>query len=261
MIDMHTHWRPAELLEAMRNRDKEPRILKNDQGVEVLRMRGAPDTTLDQAFDTVGFHLGKMQRQGVTTSVLSLLGSFCWIESQPVEQSVPLCRLYNDAVSKLCADNEGRFLAYAATPLRDMKLAAEEFDRAMGLPGIVGINNHMGSLFTSDPQALAPVMEELVRRGLLFVDSRTSARSLALRSRPAMMLASMAAASMGSRARSGRLAKPAPKFSKTSIAPSSRISRNMMMAVPMSAPIATSGRSPTTASCPGSIVRPSSPAG
>lgn len=47
------------------------------------------------------------------------------------------------------------------------------------LPGIVGINNHMGSLFTSDPQALAPVMEELVRRGLLFVDSRTSARSLA----------------------------------------------------------------------------------
>lgn len=47
------------------------------------------------------------------------------------------------------------------------------------LPGIVGINNHMGSLFTSDPQALAPVMEELVRRGLMFVDSRTSARSLA----------------------------------------------------------------------------------
>ena len=47
------------------------------------------------------------------------------------------------------------------------------------LPGIVGINNHMGSLFTADPHALAPVMEELVRRGLLFVDSRTTARSLA----------------------------------------------------------------------------------
>jgi len=47
------------------------------------------------------------------------------------------------------------------------------------LPGIVGINNHMGSLFTADPHALAPVMEELARRGLLFVDSRTSARSLA----------------------------------------------------------------------------------
>jgi polysaccharide deacetylase 2 family uncharacterized protein YibQ len=46
------------------------------------------------------------------------------------------------------------------------------------LPGIVGINNHMGSLFTSDPDALAPVMEELALRGLLFVDSRTSARSL-----------------------------------------------------------------------------------
>ena len=171
MIDMHTHWRPAELLEAMRNRDKEPRILKNDQGVEVLRMRGAPDTTLDQAFDTVGFHLGKMQRQGVTTSVLSLLGSFCWIESQPVEQSVPLCRLYNDAVSKLCADNEGRFLAYAATPLRDLKLAAEEFDRAMGLPGIVGIQVPADAFATRKvAEAMRPVLAVAQRhKAIVFI--------------------------------------------------------------------------------------------
>ena len=61
---------------------------------------------------------------------------------------------------------------------------ADEIQRRLArdldtLPGIVGINNHMGSLFTADPYALAPVMEELTRRGLLFVDSRTTARSLA----------------------------------------------------------------------------------
>lgn len=65
-----------------------------------------------------------------------------------------------------------------------VRMGAGEIQRRLArdldaLPGIVGINNHMGSLFTSDPQALAPVMEELVRRGLMFVDSRTSARSLA----------------------------------------------------------------------------------
>jgi uncharacterized protein len=47
-------------------------------------------------------------------------------------------------------------------------------DRASGY---VGINNHMGSKFTSDAAAMAPVIEELRARGLLFLDSRTAASS------------------------------------------------------------------------------------
>jgi hypothetical protein len=45
--------------------------------------------------------------------------------------------------------------------------------------GFVGVNNHMGSRFTADPAHLRPVLQELKRRGLLFVDSRTSSRSAA----------------------------------------------------------------------------------
>ena len=45
------------------------------------------------------------------------------------------------------------------------------------LPGFVGINNHMGSRFTADEPAMMQVMEVLDRRGLLFLDSRTSAES------------------------------------------------------------------------------------
>jgi hypothetical protein len=43
--------------------------------------------------------------------------------------------------------------------------------------GYVGINNHMGSRFTGDAEALQPVMQELHQRGLLFIDSRTVAHS------------------------------------------------------------------------------------
>ncbi|MGB8274309.1 MAG: divergent polysaccharide deacetylase family protein [Alphaproteobacteria bacterium] len=43
--------------------------------------------------------------------------------------------------------------------------------------GYVGINNHMGSRFTSDRAALEPVLAELKARGLLFLDSRTTPRS------------------------------------------------------------------------------------
>lgn len=58
-------------------------------------------------------------------------------------------------------------------------LSAKEFERRLEwnltqFAGYVGVNNHMGSKLTSNPAALAPVMAALKRRGLLFLDSRTS---------------------------------------------------------------------------------------
>lgn len=44
--------------------------------------------------------------------------------------------------------------------------------------GYVGINNHMGSRLTADRNALMPVLTVLHRRGLLFLDSRTSEASV-----------------------------------------------------------------------------------
>lgn len=63
-------------------------------------------------------------------------------------------------------------------------LAPEEIIRRLDLAlskftGYIGINNHMGSRFTMDAAALAPVMTELQQRGLLFLDSRTAPRSIA----------------------------------------------------------------------------------
>ncbi len=46
--------------------------------------------------------------------------------------------------------------------------------------GYVGINNHMGSRFTAFAPGMQVVMEELHRRGLLFVDSLTTDRSVGL---------------------------------------------------------------------------------
>lgn len=44
--------------------------------------------------------------------------------------------------------------------------------------GYVGVNNHMGSKFTSDPERMAVVMQVMKSRGLMFLDSRTSAKSV-----------------------------------------------------------------------------------
>ncbi len=170
MIDMHAHWRPAELTDALRARTREPRIMRNAQGVDVLKTRNGEEP-LSKAFDDVSFHLERMERQGVTTSVLSLLGSFCWIESQPVEVSLPLCRLVNDTLSEICQAHKGRFAAYAALPLADMPAAAAEFERALGLPGIVGTQIPGNAFLTAaDAENMRPLLEVANRhRAILFI--------------------------------------------------------------------------------------------
>ena len=170
MIDMHAHWRPVEFTEALRARTTEPRVARNQDGVEVLKTRMGEEP-LSNAFDEVDFHLARMNRQGVSTSVLSLLGSFCWIEAQPLDVSLPLCRLFNDSVSRLCQAHEGRFAAYAALPLVDISAAAAELERALGLPGIVG-TQVPGNAFQTrkDAEAMRPLLEVANRhRAVLFI--------------------------------------------------------------------------------------------
>ncbi len=52
-------------------------------------------------------------------------------------------------------------------------------DNLSQLPHAVGVNNHMGSAFTSDAPGMAAVMPVLKARGLFFLDSVTSAASAA----------------------------------------------------------------------------------
>ena len=170
MIDMHAHWRPAELADALRARTREPRITRNNDGVEVMKTR-VGEEPLAQAFDDAESYLARMDRLGVSTSVLSLLGMCCWIESQPLEVAVPLCRLVNDNLSKICQEHEGRFVAHAALPLTDISAAAAELERALGLPGIVGAQiPGNGFLNAKAAEKMRPLLEVANRhRAFLFI--------------------------------------------------------------------------------------------
>ncbi len=160
MIDMHTHWRPAEVADALRARTREPRIERTADGMEVLKAPRMGETPLDKAFDDATIHVQRMDRQGVETSVLSLLGSFCWIEAQPVETAVPLCRRVNDGLSAICAQYPGRFAALAALPLADMNAAAAELERAMSLPGVIGAQLPGNYFLTrKDAEAVRPLLD------------------------------------------------------------------------------------------------------
>ncbi len=171
MIDVHAHWRPAEVADALRLREREPRILRNDDGQEVFKAPRMAAVPLSEAFDEVDFHIQRMDRQGVATSVLSIVGGFCWIEAQPPEVAGPLCRSVNDRLSEICQDHPGRFAAFAALPLTDMNAAAAELERALALPGTIGVQVP-GNLFVTrkDAEDARPLLEIIDRhKAILFV--------------------------------------------------------------------------------------------
>mgnify|MGYP000446876029 CR=1 FL=1 len=62
-------------------------------------------------------------------------------------------------------------------------LDPEEFDRRLSwaferVPLATGLNNHMGSRATSEPESMLKVLREVRRHGMTFVDSRTSPLSV-----------------------------------------------------------------------------------
>jgi predicted TIM-barrel fold metal-dependent hydrolase len=170
MIDMHAHWKPAEVADALRARTREPRIVRDQHGAEVLKSRMSEEP-LATAFDDVDFHLARMDRQGVEMSVLSIVGGFCWIESQPLDVSGPLCRRVNDRLSQICQEHPGRFAAFAALPLTDMDAAARELERALALPGMIGAQlPGNGFLTRDDAEAMRPLLEVAnARHAVLFI--------------------------------------------------------------------------------------------
>jgi len=66
-------------------------------------------------------------------------------------------------------------LGFLARERKDLLAQLEEDLDA--IPYIVGVNNHMGSKFTKDPERMTYVFERLKERGLFFVDSRTTTRT------------------------------------------------------------------------------------
>jgi aminocarboxymuconate-semialdehyde decarboxylase len=159
MIDMHAHWKPSEVADALRARTREPRIVRGTDGVEMLKAPRMADAPLAEAFNEAVVELARMDRQDVSVSVLSVLGSFCWIEAQPIDEALPLCRKVNDGLATICARHPGRFAAFAALPLTDMAAAAAEFERVLGLRGVIGAQLP-GNLFLTrdDAEAARPLL-------------------------------------------------------------------------------------------------------
>ena len=135
-IDCHAHWIPPLLAEALRRRRAAPRIVPTENGERFFTYQG--NRPFDARLSDLEARRAFMRGCGVETQVLSLAGLF-GVDCLPVEESVPLVRLFNDAVVEAQRESPDAFVGLAALPLADIGLACTELERACsrGLPGAI----------------------------------------------------------------------------------------------------------------------------
>ncbi|MFH1238991.1 MAG: divergent polysaccharide deacetylase family protein [bacterium] len=65
------------------------------------------------------------------------------------------------------------------TTMSDSKIEDMVKKDIKSVPGVAGVNNHMGSKFTENPRKMEQVLKVIKQSNLFYVDSRTSANSIA----------------------------------------------------------------------------------
>jgi predicted TIM-barrel fold metal-dependent hydrolase len=136
-IDLHAHWVPPQLAQALRQRQGQvPRLDVLPDGAERLVM---PIGTLsfDEAHTDPALRLQHMSQVGITRQMLSLPGLF-GIDSLPFEESAPLVRGFNEACAQLCQTHPERFCGLAALPWANLDAAVAELRRARLELGLLG---------------------------------------------------------------------------------------------------------------------------
>ena len=157
-IDMHTHFVPTQLADALRNRTEPPWIEAMPDGAERIHL---PIGTLEfgDDYSDMDARIDFMDARGVDRQVLSFPGLF-GLDSLPAAECAPLLALFNDEVSALSRTRADRFTGLAALPFADIDLAVAELKRGcaeLGLAGAILPNNAF--LNIAEAEKLRPVFE------------------------------------------------------------------------------------------------------
>lgn len=139
VVDVHTHYIPEELIELIESGD-------GPTGLEVERREGRDPLIVHdnglrypalEIFREPAARLAYMDERGIDVSVISISPSLFLYWLEPGE-TAEVCRVLNEAASRMASESGGRIAAMAAVPLNDPGAAAEELRRAHSELGAVG---------------------------------------------------------------------------------------------------------------------------
>jgi aminocarboxymuconate-semialdehyde decarboxylase len=144
VVDVHNHFYPPEYLDALRSSGSVVRVTTDRGGNPLLHYPGDYNVAVRGHRD-IDYRQGVLEREGVTTQVLTLTTPGTHVESPT--RAVELARLVNDAFARIVADRSPRFAALATLPLNDPRASVAELRRAveeLRLPGAMLFSNVNG---------------------------------------------------------------------------------------------------------------------
>jgi predicted TIM-barrel fold metal-dependent hydrolase len=157
-IDMHTHFVPVQMADALRQRTEPPWIEALTDGAERIHLPiGALEFGAD--FSDMDARIEFMDAREIDRQLLSFPGLF-GLDSLPPAESAPLLRVFNDEVAGLCRAHPDRFTGLAALPFADIDQAVAELRRGcsdLGLLGAILPNNAF--LNIAEAEKLRPVFD------------------------------------------------------------------------------------------------------
>ena len=163
LIDVHAHDYTDSYLDACKREDSGFTHYIRDDGRLIVLQDDAVALAAPQPMPPPEHRIALMDEAGVQIQALSV--SAPNVFRFPGALRVPLTRDLNDEFSQIAADSGGRLRFFVSLPLPDVDAALEELDRALALPGAVGvvlcttIDHH-----TLDDARFGPLWEELSRR-------------------------------------------------------------------------------------------------
>jgi predicted TIM-barrel fold metal-dependent hydrolase len=165
VVDFHAYFQPRSFLERLRRRRQYPYIDESADGERIWSGPGAARPLRPEQTD-IELRVQQLAAAGIDTQILRLQ-NVSGIDAFDPAEGLDIARAANEELAELARRYPGRFIPYAAVPMRDVSSAVAELERAvtqLGHQG-VGISTSVEGQ-TLDRPEFEPLFECAARLGV-----------------------------------------------------------------------------------------------
>lgn len=165
IVDFHAYFQPQSFLEHLRRRKTYPRIEKTADGEVIWSGPGAARRIRPEQTD-IARRVEMLTAAGIDAQILRLQ-NVSGIDSFEPAEGFAIAQAANEELAEIARRFPGRFIPYAAVPMRDIGGAVDELERAVRRLGHRGVGLSVGVDGKSlDHQDFSPLFECADRLGV-----------------------------------------------------------------------------------------------
>lgn len=165
IVDFHAYFQPRSFLDHLRRRKDYPRIERIGDGEMIWSGPGAARRIRPEQTD-IARRVEMLAAAGIDAQVLRLQ-NVSGIDSLEAAEGLAIAQSANEELAEIARRHPGRFIPYAAVPMRDVGAAVVELERAVTKLGHKGVGISVGVDGKSlDHPEFVPLIECAARLGV-----------------------------------------------------------------------------------------------